>query len=99
MTYDDFPKTVKNTILVGGDTSITVSRYEWDKYRLTYRGNITFEIPWRFEQFIIKNYFKKGKYELSNDCGVILTRDGNFKIYTNDYEKKKLEKLINESEK
>lgn len=31
MTYDDFAKTVKNTILVGGDTSITVSRYEWEK--------------------------------------------------------------------
>lgn len=40
MTYDDFAKTVKNTILVGGDTSITVSRYEWDKYRLTYRGDV-----------------------------------------------------------
>lgn len=80
------------------DFDLTDEEINFERTSTQYSGNITFEIPWRFEQFIIKNYFKKGKYEISNECGVILTRDGNFKIYTNDYEKKKLEKLINERE-
>lgn len=80
------------------DFDLTDEEINFERTSTQHSGNITFEIPWRFEQFIIKNYFKKGKYEISNECGVILTRDGNFKIYTNDYEKKKLEKLINERE-
>lgn len=80
------------------DFDLTDEEINFERTSTQYSCNITFEIPWRFEQFIIKNYFKKGKYEVSNECGVMLTRDGNFKIYTNDYEKKKLEKLINERE-